>query len=159
MSDSADTPTFCKADKRVLQHLCTPGKWFQIRAVDAVAYVLFVVAKYGGLDRIGTAAGSVAARHAMVRMVSLGGDTDTLASMVGAILGAAHGDTWIPKEWLDSMEQDERTGWPAAARLGAEVAIIDPKSEKLDAKEIAPLVSALRDSLKAMPLPIRHAGF
>lgn len=36
--------------------------------------------------------------------VSLGGDTDTIGSMVGAIAGAFHGVTKIPQQWLDSLE-------------------------------------------------------
>lgn len=36
--------------------------------------------------------------------VSLGGDTDTIATMAGAIAGAYYGDTCIPKSWISSLE-------------------------------------------------------
>ena len=36
--------------------------------------------------------------------ISLGGDTDTIASMAGAIGGAYWGKPCIPTEWVDSVE-------------------------------------------------------
>ena len=36
--------------------------------------------------------------------ISLGGDTDTIASMAGAIGGAYWGKACIPSEWVDSVE-------------------------------------------------------
>ena len=36
--------------------------------------------------------------------ISLGGDTDTIASMAGAIGGAYWGKACIPTEWVDSVE-------------------------------------------------------
>ena len=36
--------------------------------------------------------------------ISLGGDTDTIASMAGAIGGAYWGMEKIPKEWIDCCE-------------------------------------------------------
>nr|XP_032810543.1 ADP-ribose glycohydrolase ARH3 isoform X1 [Petromyzon marinus] len=43
--------------------------------------------------------------------VSLGGDTDTVASMAGAIAGAYHGDGGLPASWLELSEgvQEART--------------------------------------------------
>jgi len=35
----------------------------------------------------------------------LGGDTDTIASMAGAIAGAYHGINSIPKEWQEACEK------------------------------------------------------
>ena len=40
--------------------------------------------------------------------VSLGGDTDTIGAMTGAISGAYHGKRGIPKRWLDVLENGER---------------------------------------------------
>ncbi len=40
--------------------------------------------------------------------VSLGGDTDTIGAMTGAISGAYHGKRGIPKRWLDVLENSER---------------------------------------------------
>ncbi|NVB39187.1 ADP-ribosylglycohydrolase family protein [Pseudenhygromyxa sp. WMMC2535] len=42
--------------------------------------------------------------HGLVTAVNLGGDTDTIGAMVGAILGARVGVGEIPMSWLDSLE-------------------------------------------------------
>ncbi|RYB89552.1 ADP-ribosylglycohydrolase family protein [Nocardioides glacieisoli] len=47
-----------------------------------------------------TVGGLVAAVHA-------GNDTDTVAAIAGAVLGAAHGATSLPQQWLDDVH-----GWP-----------------------------------------------
>jgi len=41
---------------------------------------------------------------AVVYAVSLGGDTDTIGAMTGAIAGAYHGYQKIPSRWLDKLE-------------------------------------------------------
>ncbi|MBC7130235.1 ADP-ribosylglycohydrolase family protein [Candidatus Bathyarchaeota archaeon] len=46
-------------------------------------------------------------RETMVYAISLGGDTDTIASMTGAISGAYHGVNAIPKEWLEKLERKD----------------------------------------------------
>jgi poly(ADP-ribose) glycohydrolase ARH3 len=43
-------------------------------------------------------------KEAIVFAVSLGGDTDTIGAMTGAIAGAYHGATAIPRDWLDALE-------------------------------------------------------
>ncbi len=40
--------------------------------------------------------------------VSLGGDTDTIGAMTGAISGAYHGKKGIPQRWLDVLENGKR---------------------------------------------------
>jgi len=40
--------------------------------------------------------------------VSLGGDTDTIAGMVGAIVGAHGGERGLPLEWIDQLEDGSR---------------------------------------------------
>jgi poly(ADP-ribose) glycohydrolase ARH3 len=40
--------------------------------------------------------------------VSLGGDTDTIAGMVGAIVGAHGGESGLPVEWIDQLEDGPR---------------------------------------------------
>jgi poly(ADP-ribose) glycohydrolase ARH3 len=47
--------------------------------------------------------------HAAVRFaVSLGGDTDTVAAMTGAISGACLGANSIPRRWVDALEDGDR---------------------------------------------------
>jgi len=40
--------------------------------------------------------------------ISLGGDTDTIAGMVGAIVGAHVGEKGLPVEWVDQLEEGPR---------------------------------------------------
>jgi poly(ADP-ribose) glycohydrolase ARH3 len=40
--------------------------------------------------------------------ISLGGDTDTIAGMVGAIVGAHVGEKALPSEWIDQLEDGSR---------------------------------------------------
>ena len=40
--------------------------------------------------------------------ISLGGDTDTIGSMAGAIAGAYFGVEQIPQEWADCCEESSR---------------------------------------------------
>lgn len=42
--------------------------------------------------------------EALVYAVNLGGDTDTIGAMTGAISGAYHGKQGIPSRWLDRLE-------------------------------------------------------
>ena len=43
-------------------------------------------------------------KDTLLYAMSLGGDTDTIASMAGAIAGAYWGDTHIPEEWYPVTE-------------------------------------------------------
>jgi poly(ADP-ribose) glycohydrolase ARH3 len=43
-------------------------------------------------------------KDAVVLAVNLGGDTDTIGAMAGAIAGAYYGYAQIPQTWLDRLE-------------------------------------------------------
>lgn len=45
--------------------------------------------------------------EAVIKGVNFGGDTDTIGAMTGALMGALHGKDWIPRRWLDNMENEE----------------------------------------------------
>ena len=45
---------------------------------------------------------------ALIRIVAAGGDTDTNAAVAGAVLGARHGASAIPRRWLDCVPERER---------------------------------------------------
>jgi poly(ADP-ribose) glycohydrolase ARH3 len=60
-------------------------------------------------------------RDAVVLGVSLGGDTDTIGAMAGAIAGGYYGYRHIPSEWLDVMENGEK-GRDYVATLAREAA-------------------------------------
>jgi poly(ADP-ribose) glycohydrolase ARH3 len=70
-------------------------------------------------------------RDAVVTAVSLGGDTDTIGAMAGAVAGAYYGYRQIPMEWLDKMENGDK-GRDYVAKLAREAAerlIINKKKE------------------------------
>lgn len=46
--------------------------------------------------------------EAVVQAVGLGGDTDTIGAMTGAIAGAYHGFSIIPNRWLQQLEDGEK---------------------------------------------------
>jgi len=48
--------------------------------------------------------GSTSFTDAVIRAVGLGGDTDSIGAMAGAIAGGAYGAAEIPRGWLDALE-------------------------------------------------------
>ncbi len=48
------------------------------------------------------------AEESIVRAVNLGGDTDTIGAMAGAIAGAYYGASQLPARWLDNIENGEK---------------------------------------------------
>ncbi|RQD76516.1 MAG: hypothetical protein D5R97_04220, partial [Candidatus Syntrophonatronum acetioxidans] len=46
--------------------------------------------------------------EALIQAVALGGDTDTIGAMTGAISGAYHGMQGIPLYWLEDLEEGEK---------------------------------------------------
>jgi ADP-ribosyl-[dinitrogen reductase] hydrolase len=44
-------------------------------------------------------------REALIQIVSCGGDTDSNAAILGAWLGALHGRTGLPDEWVKDLVQ------------------------------------------------------
>jgi ADP-ribosylglycohydrolase len=47
-------------------------------------------------------------KEAVVYAVSLGGDTDTIGAICGAMAGAYHGVEGIPEEWMERLENGEK---------------------------------------------------
>jgi ADP-ribosylglycohydrolase len=46
--------------------------------------------------------------EALIAAASGGGDTDSIASIAGSLLGASFGTAWIPERWLSCLEGRER---------------------------------------------------
>jgi len=46
--------------------------------------------------------------EALIAAASSGGDTDSIASIAGALAGASQGSDWIPKRWLACLEERGR---------------------------------------------------
>ncbi len=80
--------------------LARPGSdlGFQIAAVHAVPCALWCFVRYG----------QGAPLRAVQAAVALGGDTDTVASMVGAMCGALHGPGWLPPDLVEDLENGVR---------------------------------------------------
>jgi ADP-ribosylglycohydrolase len=149
-----DSPMFVSAEKDLLQSLCTPDKWFQIRAVDAVSYVLFFFCRYGGLAERRPA--PTAAAAALVRLVAIGGDTDTLGCMLGSLLGSLHGDAWILQEWVERFETDAVFGFPRAIELGNHLAHLDVEKGNTESG-YASLIARIHGDLVSYPEPQRFS--
>ena len=64
-----------------------------IRASEAVSCAILAALRYSSTPE-----------EAVIKSVNFGGDTDTIGAMTGALMGALHGNAWIPKRWLDNME-------------------------------------------------------
>eukprot|EP00951_Prasinocladus_malaysianus_P000560 scaffold4115_cov17-Prasinocladus_malaysianus.AAC.1 len=80
---------------------------FQMRADDAVATSLWAFCSRWE-------AWCVTLEHkspvlAITNAVAFGGDTDTIAAMTGALVGAYHGSNWVPPKWFDALE-DQKHG-------------------------------------------------
>ncbi|CAF2577878.1 unnamed protein product [Rotaria sp. Silwood2] len=77
------------------------GNSFQIKAIEAIPCALWIVCtSYREPE------------ECLVRGVNMGGDTDTVAAIIGDIVGALHGWQWIPARWYDNIEpnSDENMG-------------------------------------------------
>lgn len=159
---AAITPESARADKEQLQLCLSPGKWFQIRAVDAVATVLYFFLKYGGLGwqqpkEMRTHSGLTVPEACLIRAVCNGGDTDTIASILGCLLGALYGDALIPDRWLRCLPASELFGLPRARALGEGLARLDCSSLVPDSDATAlSSVTEMLAQLQSMPLPSRH---
>ncbi len=57
---------------------------------------------------------------AVVYAISLGGDTDTIGAMTGAICGAFYGEAAIPGRWVAKLEEGEK-GRSYIKKLGNEL--------------------------------------
>ncbi|NIM13797.1 MAG: hypothetical protein GTO45_17135 [Candidatus Aminicenantes bacterium] len=80
-----------------------------IRASEAVSCALWAAIKYYNDPE-----------EAVIKSVNFGGDTDTIGAMTGALMGTLHGKDWIPKRWLDNME-NRTYGRDYMIKLGTEL--------------------------------------
>ena len=69
---------------------------FQIKAIDALCCAYYIFFKFYNQPK-----------EAICYAAGLGGDTDTIAKIVGDLCGALHGYKWIPKEWRGVEGEDE----------------------------------------------------
>ena len=74
--------------------MCPYYKWRLSSSVPSACYIVLTYSP-GFCDAIRAA-------------ISLGGDTDTIAAMVGAIIGAHVGEKRLPADWIDQLEDGPR---------------------------------------------------
>ena len=93
----------------------------------------------------------------LVRMIAIGGDTDTLACMLGACLGALYGDSWIPRRWIMAIQsaQSPDIGFEYAVQLGEALSELSC-TELVADTNVEALCESLWQELRTYPLPIRH---
>ena len=128
------------------------SQWFQLRAVDAVGVALWLFGRHGlpgGVEVVESeCCSSISSRgeECLVRAVAIGGDTDTIACIVGAMLGALYGSSWIPVRWYDKMENGER-GRDYVIALAERLALLDLKSIDSPLSDANDKVEAFKSSL------------
>lgn len=86
------------------------------RRALAEEYICDVTAAEAVPPAVGAFLGARSAEQAVVLAVSLGGDTDTIGAMAGALAGAYFGFDDLPSAWLDALETGPR-GADAATEL------------------------------------------
>jgi len=73
------------------------GEPFQLKAIEAFPCALWNVIKYWSMPE-----------ECIIQAVNMGGDSDTVGSIAGAMIGALHGTKWIPNRWFNNCENGER---------------------------------------------------
>lgn len=65
----------------------------RVTAVESVPAALFAALRYAADPE-----------EALINAVGMGGDTDTIAAMTGALVGALHGPDGFPRRWHNTLE-------------------------------------------------------
>ncbi len=81
----------------IVSQLCS--EWFQIEALDAVPVALFAFLRKWNQPK-----------EAIPFAISMGGDTDSIGSMTGALIGVLWGPSVFPPEWLGRVEKETQYG-------------------------------------------------
>ena len=81
---------------RVEDHIAAEQIGCGVRSSESVVLAIFLASRH--IDD---------AETAIIKAVHSGGDTDTIAAMVGAIVGARHGDQKFPERWHARLERGE----------------------------------------------------
>jgi len=61
----------------------------------------------------------------IIQAVGLGGDTDAVADITGALAGARHGTAWIPHRWYDHIENQPGFGRDAIITAARKLSGLD----------------------------------
>lgn len=84
-------------------------------------------------------------RGAVLAAVNYGRDSDSIASMAGALAAGLGGSAAVPAEWLDEVERASRTDLRATGRLMADVAAGLVQLDAKRARERAARLTALTE--------------
>ncbi|KAL6060102.1 ADP-ribose glycohydrolase ARH3 [Balamuthia mandrillaris] len=92
-------------DKQVLNSF---SEWFQLKAADAVATALWMFVRHG----LPASASSSSSKpeECLIRTIAIGGDCDTIGCMVGALLEALLGASWLPERCCSKWKTEREEG-------------------------------------------------
>ena len=109
-SITAHTTAIDKRFSQALDRIKSIPRGSMLEVIEAVAgrYSLNLRAIESVPAAIGAFVLTDSFQEAVVLAVNLGGDTDTIGAMAGAIAGAYYGYSQIPEEWLSSLENGEK---------------------------------------------------
>lgn len=114
VADPSDVSHFA-ADQAALAKLVPPSRpgsslEFQIASIDALPCSLWFACRYAACPDPAAA---------LYRSVGAGGDTDTVASMCGAVVGALHGAPEIANALGEAAGEGAAVGWLPARLVNA----------------------------------------
>lgn len=95
VSSVIDAMPYGHSVEKFLDSVCTPNEWgrhFQIHSAEALSCSLWCLIKHPGNPE-----------EAIIEAANLGGDSDSVAAITGGFCGAAFGESWLPKRWLDNL--------------------------------------------------------
>jgi len=85
-----------KEDIDITYELLGSENFFQIKAIHCLSIALYIFFKFYEEPLKG-----------LCYAASLGGDTDTIAKILGDLMGALHGTKWIPENWKGIENENE----------------------------------------------------
>lgn len=85
-----------KTNINITYELFGSEDFFQIKAIHCLSTALYIFFKFYEEPLKG-----------VCYAASLGGDTDTIAKIVGDLMGALHGTKWIPEKWKGIENENE----------------------------------------------------
>jgi len=72
------------------------------------------------------------AEEAITAAVMMGGDTDTLAAVTGAVAGARFGASALPTRWQTALDTADELTATAASLASSAITCPDPVRERID---------------------------
>jgi poly(ADP-ribose) glycohydrolase ARH3 len=136
---SARVRSIDKGFAESLDGITSISRSFSSRAPDSVTELIEVIGdRYGltlrAIESVPAAIGAFVLtksfREAVVLAVNLGGDTDTIGAMAGAVAGAYYGFEQIPQEWVGPLENGPKGRDYTINCVKKVVSLMTPPSER-----------------------------